>query len=75
MAGREHLDALVDSLPEGVLAPAQTYLQAIQTCPPKLPEQGIRKGEVQKGIGAKAARMRARRHCQRVTSNDSLWTN
>jgi hypothetical protein len=30
MADREHLHALVDSLPEGALESAQTYLKAIQ---------------------------------------------
>ena len=39
MAGRVHLHALVDSLPEGGLESAQTYLKAIQTWPPKRPEQ------------------------------------
>jgi len=39
MAGREHLHALVDSLPEGALESAQTYLKAIQTWPPKRSEQ------------------------------------
>jgi len=39
MAGREHLYALVDSLPEGALESAQTYLEAIQTWPPKRPEE------------------------------------
>lgn len=39
MPGREHLHALVDSLPEGALESAQTYLEAIQTWPPKRPEQ------------------------------------
>ena len=38
MAGREHLHALVDSLPEGALESAQTYLTAIQIWPPKKPE-------------------------------------
>ena len=38
MADREHLHALVDSLPEGALESAQTYLQAIQIWPPKEPE-------------------------------------
>jgi hypothetical protein len=38
MAGREHLHALVDSLPEGALDSAQTYLNSIQTWPPKRPE-------------------------------------
>jgi hypothetical protein len=35
MAGREQLHALVDSLPEGALESAQTYLKAIQEWPPK----------------------------------------
>ena len=35
MAGREPLHALVDSLPEGALELAQTYLKTIQTWPPK----------------------------------------
>ena len=39
MAAREQLHALVDSLPEGALESAQTYLKAIQTWPPKRPEQ------------------------------------
>jgi len=39
MAGRGHLHALVDSLPEGGLESAQTYLKAIQTWPPKRLEQ------------------------------------
>jgi hypothetical protein len=39
MAGRGHLHALVDSLPEGALESARTYLKAIQTWPPKRPEQ------------------------------------
>jgi hypothetical protein len=39
MAGREHLFALVDSLPEGALESAETHLKAIQTWPPKRPEQ------------------------------------
>jgi hypothetical protein len=39
MADREQLHALVDSLPEGALESAQTYLKAIQTWPPKRPEQ------------------------------------
>jgi hypothetical protein len=39
MAGREHLHALVDSLPEEALESAQTYLKAIQTWPPKRFEQ------------------------------------
>ena len=38
MADREHLHALVDSLPEGALESAQTYLKAIQIWPPKEPE-------------------------------------
>lgn len=38
MAGREQLHALVDSLPDGALESAQTYLNAIQTWPPKRPE-------------------------------------
>lgn len=38
MAGREQLHALVDSLPDGALESAQTYLKAIQTWPPKRPE-------------------------------------
>jgi len=33
MADREQLHALVDSLPEGALESAQTYLKAIQTGP------------------------------------------
>src|ERR1700674_1257355 len=39
MAGRGHLHALGDSLPEGGLESAQTYLKAIQTWPPKRLEQ------------------------------------
>jgi lysozyme family protein len=39
MAAREQLHALVDSLPEGALESAQTYLKAIQTWPHKRPEQ------------------------------------
>lgn len=35
MAGREHLHALVDSLPEGALESAHAHLKAIQTWPPK----------------------------------------
>ena len=38
MAGREQLHALVDSLPEGALESGQTYLNAIQTWPPKRAE-------------------------------------
>src|SRR5437667_12051014 len=38
MADREHLRALVDSLPEGALESAQAYLKAIQIWPPKEPE-------------------------------------
>ena len=38
MTDREDLHALVDSLPEGALESAQTYLQAIQIWPPKEPE-------------------------------------
>jgi hypothetical protein len=38
MADREHLHALVDSLPEGALESAHTYLKAIQIWPPKKPE-------------------------------------
>ena len=37
MAGREHLRALVDSLPKGAVESAQTYLKAIQTWPPRIP--------------------------------------
>jgi hypothetical protein len=39
MDDRKHLHALVDSLPEGALESAHTYLKAIQTWPPKPPEQ------------------------------------
>ena len=39
MAGREQLHALLDSLPEGALESAQTYLTAIQAWPPKRPVQ------------------------------------
>jgi hypothetical protein len=39
MANREYLHALVDSLPEGALESAHTYLTAIQTWPPKPPEE------------------------------------
>jgi hypothetical protein len=39
MPDREHLHSLVDSMPEGALESAQTYLKAIQTWPPKHPEQ------------------------------------
>jgi hypothetical protein len=39
MPDREQLHALVDSLPEGALESAQTYLKAIQTWPPKRPDQ------------------------------------
>ncbi len=38
MAGREHLHALLDSLPEGALQSAETYLKAIQTWPLKEPQ-------------------------------------
>lgn len=38
MADREQLHALVDSLPEGALDSALTYLTAIQSWPPKQPE-------------------------------------
>jgi hypothetical protein len=38
MADREHLHALVDSLPVGALESAHTYLNAIQIWPPKKPE-------------------------------------
>jgi hypothetical protein len=38
MATREQLHRLVDSLPEGALESAKTYLQAIQTWQPKPPE-------------------------------------
>jgi hypothetical protein len=39
MAAREHLHVLVDSLPEGALESAHTYLKGIQTWPPRRPEQ------------------------------------
>jgi hypothetical protein len=35
MSDREHLHELVDSLPEGALESAQTYLKAIQMWPPE----------------------------------------
>jgi hypothetical protein len=38
MADREYLHAPVDSLPEGALESAQTYLKAIQIWPPEIPE-------------------------------------
>jgi hypothetical protein len=39
MAGREHLHALVDSLPNGALESSETHLNTIQTWPPKRAEQ------------------------------------
>jgi len=39
MAGREHLHTLADSLPKGALECAQTYFEAIQTWPPRPPDQ------------------------------------
>jgi len=41
MADRKKLHALVDSLPEGALESAQTYLKAIQTWPPKPPNKDL----------------------------------
>ncbi|HYG98425.1 MAG TPA: hypothetical protein VD837_04785 [Terriglobales bacterium] len=38
MVERQQLHALIESLPEGALEAAQTYLTAIQTWPPKPPE-------------------------------------
>jgi hypothetical protein len=51
MPGRERLHSLVDSLPEGALEPAQMYLEAIQTWPPKRPERPIMDSFIEKFRG------------------------
>jgi hypothetical protein len=53
MADREHLHALVDSLPEGALESAQTYLNAIQTWPLKEPERHPRVAQIRSELEQK----------------------